>query len=130
MGSAASTDASPKWNDNRTKMSDKSKYRVIKVSHNCAAQNIGSGNSVVIANIPGPSFILGSAMTLDVVEGANIGLAVGIAEDGATLIANSNTHASSHYQTKQIGPHRGQEHRYDSQWFRHVGGTLNSLLSR
>lgn len=103
MGSAASTSAVQTFDDNRVKMNRKSKFRVTKATHNCAAQNIGSGNSVVIAQIPASSLVLGAALTVDTIEDSAAFLAVGVAEDGATLVALSNAQVAQSYVSNESG---------------------------
>jgi hypothetical protein len=97
MASTASTNAVPKWDDNKIRMNRKFKYRVLKATHNCAAQNIGANNSVVVAQIPAETFILGANLTVDTVEDSSASVALGLAEDGATLVALSNAQAATSY---------------------------------
>jgi len=97
MGSAASTSATQLFDDNRVRMNRNNKFRVFKATHNCAAQNIGSGNSVVVASIPASALVLGATLTVDTVEDSAAFLSVGVAEDGATLVALSNAQVAQSY---------------------------------
>jgi hypothetical protein len=97
MASTASTSATQTWNDNRVKMNRKGNLRVTKATHNCAAQNIGADNSVVVAQIPASSMIVGATLTIDTVEDSAASVAVGLAEDGATLVALSNAQVATSY---------------------------------
>jgi hypothetical protein len=97
MGSAASTDATQVWNDNRVRMNHKSPVRFTQATHNCANQNIGAGNSVVIAAIPASSMVLGTTLTVDTVEDSAAVVNVGVAEDGVTLVAASNAQVAQSF---------------------------------
>lgn len=97
MGSAASTSAVQTFDDNRIRMNRKFKLRVTKATHNAAAQGIGAGNSVVIAQIPANCLLLGAALTVDTVEDSAALVNLGVAEDGATLVAASNAEVLTSY---------------------------------
>jgi len=97
MGSAASTDAVQTFDDNRIRMNHKFKFRVTKATHNAANQGIGAGNSVVIAAIPANCLVLGATMTVDTVEDSAALVNVGVAEDGATLVAASNAQVAQSF---------------------------------
>lgn len=97
MGSAASTDATQYFDDNKMRMNRKLKFRVTKATHNCANQGIGANNSVVVASIPASALVLGATLTVDTVEDSAAFLAVGVAEDGATLVALSNAQVAQSF---------------------------------
>lgn len=101
MGSAASTSATPAWNDNRVRMNRKNNIRVMKATHNAAVQNIGAGNSVVIAQVPANCMIIGCSLTVDTVEDSAALVNLGVAEDGVTLVAASNAQNAVSYPGNQ-----------------------------